>query len=343
MSPDRLPRPQIRWILVFVGALSGSAFADSEVYCEVSSVNFAWVPEYGGTVIDATGTLALFNYDFHKSPGDTDRLHGANWLTPTRQELAERFRPGRRVVGKLCAERRLWLRDQLAAIRTAGQSRAVDMQSRDGPTAHTHCFVFGTGQDRATFVLLQDFGTTETHSLSPSAPQLANWLNAAAAEARRRAELPAKQHSCVDAPPPLTAPSYPDTPARRRAMEELKTVQRLHCEFADGNSTEVNGEQNGNHSAPARLSVVFTDLNSAAHRGRAEMFGAAYSVRVDISTVGLVLTNMDAERRNLSDVVTIVPYRVDDREIYPAVKQEILAHNYGAIATRYTGQCAPLP
>ena len=51
-------------------------------------------------------------------------------------------------------------------------------------------------------------------------------------------------------------------------MEELKAVQRLHCEFADGNSTEVNGEQNGNHSAPARLSVVFTDLNSAAHRCR---------------------------------------------------------------------------
>lgn len=53
--------------------------------------------------------------------------------------------------------------------------------------------------------------------------------------------------------------------------------------------------------------------------------------------------NMDAERRNLSDVVTIVPYRDDDREIYPAVKQEILAHNYGAIATRCAGQCAPLP
>ena len=45
MSPDRLPRPQIRWILVFVGALSGGALADSEVYCEVSSLNFAWGPD----------------------------------------------------------------------------------------------------------------------------------------------------------------------------------------------------------------------------------------------------------------------------------------------------------
>ena len=59
-------------------------------------------------------------------------------------------------------------------VRTAGQSKVVDMQSRDGPTVSTRCFVFDTGPDRAAFVLLQDSGDTERHSLSPSAPRLAN-------------------------------------------------------------------------------------------------------------------------------------------------------------------------
>jgi hypothetical protein len=327
-----------------LGALLwGGARANSEIYCEVSSVNFAWGAEYGGTVIDANGTVALLEYDFRKNPRDQDGLYGENWLTPTRRELAKRFRPGRRVVGNLCADRRAWLREQLDMVRIAGQSKNVDMQSRDGPTVQTHCFVFATGQDRATFVLLQHSGSSETHSLSPSAPRLANWLNAVSAEAHRRAELPAQQHSCVDEPPPLTAPSYPHTSARQRAMEELKAVPRLHCQFTEGNSTTVDGEENGNHPAPARLSVVYTDLNSSARRGRAEMFGDVYSVRVDTSTVGLLLVNMDAERRNLSDIVTVVPYHVDGREVYPAVKQEILTHNYGALAWRYTGQCRPLP
>jgi hypothetical protein len=344
MSSGRSRRPQNRWIVVCVGTLLwGGALANSEVYCEVSSMNFAWGPEYGGTVIDANGAIALLHYDFQKNPRDRSELDNVNWLSPTRQELATRFKPGRRVVGNVCAGRREWLRDQLDVVRSAGQSNEVDMQSRDGPTTHTHCFVFATGQDRATFVLLQRSGSGETHSLSPSAPRLANWLNAVAAEARRRAELPAKQHSCVDEPPPLIAPSYPDTPARQRAMEELKAAQRLHCQFAEGNGTNVDGEQNGNHPSPASLSVVYTGLDSSARRGRAELFGEVYSVRVDTSTVGLMLINLDAERRNLSDVVTVVPYHVGGREIYPAVKQEILAHNYGAIARRYTGQCAPLP
>lgn len=336
---------ETRWIVACVGTLLwGGALADSDIYCEVSSANFAWGPEYGGTVIAPNGTVGLFEYDFQKSPGDRAGMFRENWLAPTRQELVKRFKPGRRVVGNLCSDRRAWLRDQLDVVRTAGQSKVVDMQSRDGPTVSTHCFVFETGHERAAFVLLQDSGDTEVHSLSPSAPRLANWLSAVSAEARRRAELPEKEPSCIDDPPPPTEPGYPDALAgvRQRTMEDLKATQQLHCQFAEGNGTDADGEQRGNHDSPARLSVVFTNLNFTARRGRAEMFGKVYSVRIDTSAAGLMLTNADAEKNNVSDVVTIVPYRIDGREIYPALKHEIHLHDTGAMAHRYTGQCAPL-
>lgn len=337
---------ETRWIIACAGTLLWSGvLANGEIYCEVSSTNFAWGPQYGGTVIAPNGTVALFKYDFQESPGDRDGLFGENWLTPTRQELVKRFKPGRRVAGNICSDRRAWLRDQIDAVRTAGQSKVVDMQSRDGPTVSTRCFVFDTGPDRAAFVLLQDSGDTESHSLSPSAPRLANWLSAVSAEARRRAELPAKEHDCIDDPPPVTEPVYPDAFAqtRQRAMEDLKAAQQLHCQFAEGNSTGVDGEQRGNHAWPARLSVVFTNLNSTARSGHAEMFGDVHSVRIDTGAAGLMLINAEAEKHNVSDVVTIVPYRIRGRDIYPAVKHEIRLHHEGATAVRYTGQCSPLP
>jgi len=334
-----------RWILVCVGVLlSAGALADSEIYCEVSSANFAWVPHYGGTVIAANGAVALFEYDFEKRPRDRDQLHGRNWLAPTRQELVTRFRPGRRLVGNLCAERRAWLRDQLDSVRTAGQSKVVDMQSRDDPTNDVHCFVFGTGHDRATFVLLQSSGSVESHSLSPAAPRLANWLSAVSAQARHRGKLPAKEQACID-DPPLTDPTYPDTYAeiRQRTMQELKAAQQLHCQFAEGTGTALDGELRGNHDGPASLSVVFTDLNSTARHGRAEMFGDIYTVQVDSGPAGLMLTNAEAEKDHVSDVVTIVPYRIGGRAMYPAVKHEIRVHHSGGTATRYAGTCVPLP
>jgi hypothetical protein len=303
---------EVRWIAACAGALLWSgALADSEIYCEVSSLNFAWGLQYGGVVIAPDGTVALFEYDGReKSDGNLRK----DWQAPTRQELVRSFRPGRRVVGSLCPDRRAWLRDQLDVVRTAGQSKIVDMQSRDGPTEQTHCFLFEEAQERASLVLLQHSGDTETHSLSPSAPRLANWLSAVAAEARRRTQASTQQQSCIDDLPSPTTPVYPDAfvEARQRAMEDLKRTQHLHCEFAEGNSTEVDGEQRGNHEWPARLSVVFSDLKSPTARGRGEMFGDVYSVRIEINAAGLVLTNVDAEKRNVSDVVTILPIRIGD-------------------------------
>jgi hypothetical protein len=335
------------WIVACAGALLwGSALAESEIHCEVSSSNFAWGPHYGGMVIAPSGDVALFEYDFAKSPRDRDdELFGEHWLTPTRQDLVKRFRPGRRVVGTLCPDRRAWLRDQLDVVRTAGRSKVVDMQSRDGPTAYTHCFVFETGHDAATFVFLQRSGDSESHSLSPAAPRLANWLSAVSAEARRRADLPAKGGSCIDDLPPLTEPIYRDAVAevRQRTMEELQATRQLHCQFAEGNSNDVDGEQRGNWDAPARLSVVFSDLDSVERRGRAAMFGNDYPVRIDTTVVGLTLTNTDVEKNRGSDVVTIVPYRIGGRAIYPALKHEIRLHDRGAVAVRYAGECAALP
>ena len=336
---------ETRWIIACVGTLLWSGvLANGEIYCEVSSANFAWGPQYGGTVIAPNGTVALFEYDFQKSPGDRDGLFGENWLAPTRQELIKRYKPGRRVVGNICSDRRAWLRDQIDAVRTTGQSKVVDMQSRDGPTVSTRCFVFDTGPDRAAFVLLQDSGDTERHSLSPSAPRLANWLTAVSAEALQRHESSAKGN-CIDDPPPVTEAIYADSFAatRQSAMKDLNATQQLHCQFAEGNSTGVDGEQRGNHHWPAQLSVVYTNLNPSARSGRAEMFGDAYSVRIETGAAGLILTNVDAERNNVSDVVTIVPFRIGGRDIYPAVKHEIRLHLEGATAVRYTGQCAPLP
>ena len=335
-----------RWTVACAGALLWSgALADSEIHCEVSSANFAWVPHYGGAVIAPDGTVALFDYAFDKRTRDREDLFNENWLSPTRQELVKRFRPGRRVVGNLCSDRRAWLREQLAVVRTASQSEQIDTHTRDGPTETTHCFVFEPGHDRAALVQLQENGTMERHSLSPAAPQLANWLSAVSAEARRRAALPTKDSSCIDDLPPLTMPLYRDAvvEVRQRAMAELKAAPALHCQFAQGNRAELDGEQVGNQDFNARLSVVFSDLDSAARRGRAETFGDMYAVRIDSTVAGMTLTNVDAEKNRISDVVTIVAYRIRGRAVYPAVKHQIMLHDQGAFAVRYAGQCTALP
>jgi hypothetical protein len=335
-----------RWMVACAGALLwSSALADSEIHCEVSSANFAWGPHYGGAVIAADGSVALFQYDFVKNRGISEELHGDKWLAPTRQELVKRFRHGHRDAGKLCPARRAWLHEQLAVVRTASQSERIDTQTRDGPTETTHCFVFEPGHDRAALVQLQENGTMERHSLSPAAPRPANWLSAVSAEARRRAESSAKDSSCIDDLPPLTMPLYRDAvvEVRQRAMAELKATRQLHCQFAQSNRAELDGEQVGNQDFNARLSVVFSDLDAAARRGRGETFGDMHSVRIDTTVAGLTLTNVDVEKNRISDVVTIVPYRIGGRAIYPAVKHQIFLHDRGAFAVRYTGQCAALP
>jgi hypothetical protein len=335
-----------RWMVACAAALLWSgALADSEIQCEVSSANFAWVPHYGGTVISADGVVAAFQYDFVKNRGTSEELYGDNLRAPTRQDLQKRFRPGRREAGKLCPERRAWLRDQLALVRAAGQSQVVDTGMRDGPTNTIHCFVFEPGHDRAAFVLLQEDGSSESHSISPAAPPLANWLSAVSAEARRRAALPAKDSSCIGDLPPLTVPLYRDAAveARQRAMAELKATRQLHCQFEARNRAELDGTHIGNQDGVASLSVVFTDLDAKARRGRAETFGEMYSVRIDSTVAGLTLTNVDAQKNRISDVVTIVAYRIGGRALYPAVKHQIFLHDLGAFAVRYTGQCAALP
>lgn len=337
-------RRAAEWIVACLIALpSGGALADSEIYCEISSSNFAWGAQYGGTVIAPDGAVALFEYDFATRPADGEALFRQNWQAPTRQELTRRFRPGRRVVGKICADRRAWLRDQLAVVRTVGQSKTVDMGSRDGPTAHTRCFVFEPDTDAVTLIVLQESGDSESHSLSAAAPRLANWLSAVAAEARQRAQLPEKE--CMGELPSPTMPLYRDAVAevRKRTMEELKATQQLHCQFSEGTRAEVDGEHIGNHDSPSQLSVVFTGLDSPDRRAHAETFGDSYAVQIDSDVAGLRLTNVDWEKNRISDVVTVAPYRIGGREVYPAVKHQIFLHDLGAFAVRYTGQCAPLP
>jgi hypothetical protein len=191
-------------------------------------------------------------------------------------------------------------------------------------------------------VFLQESGHSERHSLSAAAPHLANWLTAVAAEARQRAELPKKE--CIGELPPLTMPLYRDAvvEVRKRTMEELRATPQLHCHFSEGSRAEVDGEQVGNHDSPSLLSIVFTGLDSPARRGHAETFGDSYAVQIDSSVAGLTLTNLDWEKNRISDVVTIVPFRIGGREIYPAVKHQIFLHDLGAFAVRYTGECASL-
>ncbi|HKS57639.1 MAG TPA: hypothetical protein VJS12_20240 [Steroidobacteraceae bacterium] len=334
-----------RWIVFCAGALlSSTALADSEVHCEVSSSNFAWGAHYAGTVIATDGTVALFEYAFDKRSEEPE-LFGDSWLSPTRAELATRFNPGRRVLGNLCADRRAWLREQLAVVRTAGLSKEIDTGTRDAGTARTHCFVLEPGHDRATVVLLQQDGETERHSLSPAAPQLANWLTAVSAEARRRDAIPAKDSSCIGDLPPLNMPLYRDAvvEVRQRAMAELKATPALHCQFAQNTRAELDGEQVGNYDSALGLSVVFSDLNSTTSLGRGESFGQMYPVRIGTSVAGLTLTNVDAEKNRIEDVVTIVAYRIRGHALYPAVKHQIFLHDLGAFAVRYTGECAALP
>jgi hypothetical protein len=333
-----------RWIVFCAGALLFSgALADSEVHCEVSSSNFAWGPHYAGAVIATDGTVALFEYAFEKH-GEELELFGQSWLSPTRAELATRFKPGRRVAGKLCSERRAWLGDRLAMVRTAGLSKEIGTGTHDSGTVRTHCFVLEPGHDRATVVLLQQDGDTERHNLSPAAPQLANWLSAVYAEARRRIVLPAKDSSCIG-DLPLTMPLYRDAvmEVRQRAMAELKATPALHCQFAQNTRAELDGEQVGNSDSARSLSVVFSDLNSTNGLGRGESFGEMYSVRIGTSVAGLTLTNVDAEKNRIEDVVTVVAYRIRGHALYPAVKHQIFLHDLGAFAVRYTGECAALP
>jgi hypothetical protein len=73
------------------------------------------------------------------------------------------------------------------------------------------------------------------------------------------------------------------------------------------------------------------------------MFGQRHSVRIETGITGLLLTDVDAEKNRESDVVTILPYRSEGGEHYPALKQEIYLHDEGPTIVRYTGQCTALP
>jgi len=63
--------------------------------------------------------------------------------------------------------------------------------------------------------------------------------------------VPAKDASCID-DPPLPEQVYPDAlaEARQRVMDELKTAQHLHCQFAAGNGIWIYGETHESFMSP---------------------------------------------------------------------------------------------
>ena len=66
-----------------------------QVVCEVSHVNAAWGFQHSGVYIDPTGSIGEFKYS-----ADDSRSVPNRGQPMTQEELREKYRPGRRTIGK---------------------------------------------------------------------------------------------------------------------------------------------------------------------------------------------------------------------------------------------------
>ena len=136
-----------------------SAEADQQVVCEVSSVNAAWGYQHSGVYIDPKGSIAQFNYSANDSRWTPNRGQPM-----TQADLRDKYRPGNRMIGKVCPDRMIWLRDELNKVRYSPVSQPTHA-AFDAGIQSTQCWMFKSESEPGQSIRLRETGDFESHNM----------------------------------------------------------------------------------------------------------------------------------------------------------------------------------
>jgi hypothetical protein len=222
-----------------------------EVACEVSGMNHAWGFQYMGVFIDPTGTVGEFNYSYKDSQWASNR--GERLM---QSDLREKYRPGNRILGKVCPDQMIWLRDELNKVRYSPISKPTHA-AFDAGVRSTQCWMFGSEGEPGQNVRLRETGDFESRNLAESAPALANWLEAVAQDAKSNAHVPLNLKGCIAYPESLNQQydeTIEQTPEERdRAMKMLITAEGLRCRMGEGRWFGVLGTKSEQRPTPEKF------------------------------------------------------------------------------------------
>jgi len=322
---------------------AGSLAADSEqqVVCEVSYLNAAWGFQFTGVYIDPKGSIGEFNYSAEDSQSVPNRGEPL-----TQGELREKYRPGRRILGKVCPAQMIWLRDQLNAVRYSPYSEPTH-GSFDGGTQSTQCWMFKSDDAPGQHIRLRETGDFESRNLAEAAPALANWIEAVVQDARNDAHIPANQKGCIAYPQSLHQ-QYDETvhqsdEDRDRAMKVLTSAEGLRCRMGEGRQFNVYGTKFEQRPTPENFELNYFQLNLASGDGRAFGVGdEVHKVLARVVATAIILEDNPMDGQEIR-TTTVVPYRIGGQNRFPAIMHEVLYDSSGLGATTYIGACTAIP
>jgi hypothetical protein len=314
---------------------------DQQVVCEFSHVNAAWGFQHSGIYIDPTGSIGEFNYS-----ADDSRSVPNRGQPMTQGDLREKYRPGRRIIGKVCPDQMIWLRDQLNTVRYSPSSKPTHAAS-DAGTQFTQCWMFDSDSDPGQYIPLRESGDFESRNLADAAPALANWIEAVARDARSNAHISTKLKGCIAYPESLNQ-QYDETVHQSegdkvRAMTILTTAEGLRCQMGNGQRFAVYGTTIEHRPTPENYELNYFQLNFDSGQGRAFGIGdEVHKVRARVTATSVILEDnpMDGQ---VTRTTTVVPYRIAGQNRFPAVVNDAMFDSSGLIATTYVGACTVIP
>ncbi|MGH8241873.1 MAG: hypothetical protein ACRETY_00830 [Steroidobacteraceae bacterium] len=327
--------------LIFLPLGSQAAQPEQLVVCEVSYLNHAWGFQHSGVYIDPKGSIGEFNYSAADSQWAPNRGQSM-----TQSDLQEKYRPGNRVIGKVCPHQMIWLRDELNKVRYAPTSKPTPAAS-DAGTNFTQCWMFESETAPGQTIRLRETGDFESRNLADAAPALANWIEAVVQDASNDAHIPLKSKGCIAFPESLHQ-QYDETiqqseEDRNRAMKTLTCAEGLRCRMGEGRRFDVYGATFEQRPTPENFEMNNFQLDFRAGTGRtADSGDEVHQVRARVNGIGIVLEDNPMDGQEIR-TTTIIPYRISGQNRFPAVMHEVLGGDSGLAATTYIGACTVIP
>lgn len=312
-----------------------------QVVCEVSYLNHAWGFQHSGVYIDPTGSIGEFNYSADDSQWAPNRGQPL-----TQSDLREKYRPGHRVIGKVCPAQMIWLRDELNKVRYSPSSKPTHRASDSG-AQFTQCWMFESDSAPGQHVRLRETGDFESRNLAEAAPALANWIEAVVQDARDNAHIPLSAKGCIAYPESLHQ-QYDETvhqsdEDRERAMKLLVSAEGLRCRMGEGRWFNVYGTKFEQRPTPENFEINYYQLDLQSGDGRVSDGGnEVQTVRARVSDIAVVLEDNPMDGQEIR-TTTVVPYRIGGQNRFPAVMHEVLYDSSGLVATTYVGSCTVIP
>jgi hypothetical protein len=328
-------------VLVLQSLASQAAEPEQQVVCEVSYLNHAWGFQHAGVYIDPKGSIGEFNYSAADSQWAPNRGQAM-----TQGDLREKYRPGHRIIGKVCPKQMIWLRDELNKVRYAASSKPTHAAS-DAGTNFTQCWMFESETAPGQHVRLRETGDFESHNQADGAPALANWIEAVVQDARENAHIPLTQKGCIAYPESMHQ-QYDETASqseedRARAMKILASAEGIRCRMGEGRRFDVFGTAFQQRPTPENFELNYFQLNFQTGDGRSYGIGdETHRVHARVTPIGVVLEDNPMDSQEIR-TTTLVPYRIGGQNRFPAVMHEVLGGDSGLTATTYIGACTVIP